>query len=50
MNISSHFEHPAKKQSRDYFVHLVRVAKADDIISLNEMELLKRIGKKLLPQ
>ena len=47
MNISSHFEHPSKKQSRDYFVHLVRIAKADDIISLHEMELLKQIGKNL---
>lgn len=47
MNISNHFDHPAKKQNIEYFTHLVRIAKADDIISNNELALLHRIGKKL---
>ena len=47
MNLSNHFEHPAKKQNKEYFVHLVRIAKADDIITNSEMALLHRIGKKL---
>ena len=47
MNILNFFDHPSKKQNREYFVHLVRIAKADDIISNSEMELLNRIGKKL---
>lgn len=41
------FDHPQKKQNKEYFVHLVRIAKADDIISHTEMELLHRIGKNL---
>jgi len=47
MNILSHFEHPAKKRNKEYFVHLVRIAKADDFVSHHELELLNRIGKKL---
>jgi uncharacterized tellurite resistance protein B-like protein len=47
MNISSYFDHPLKKQNIEYFVHLVRIAKADDIISSPELELLHRIGRKL---
>ncbi|MEI7500759.1 MAG: hypothetical protein WCK84_09965 [Bacteroidota bacterium] len=38
-------DHSLKKQNTEYFVHLVRVAMADDIISNNELELLHRIGK-----
>ena len=47
MNILSHFDHPVKKHNKEYFVHLVRIAKADDIVSHHEFELLNRIGKKL---
>lgn len=47
MSHSDFFEHPQKKQNKEYFVHLVRIAKADDIMSLKELELLHRIGKKL---
>lgn len=47
MNILSHFDHPIKKHNKEYFVHLVRIAKADDIVSHHELELLNRIGKKL---
>lgn len=41
------FDHPQKKQNKEYFVHLVRIAKADDIMSHTELELLNRIGKSL---
>jgi hypothetical protein len=41
------FEHPLKTQNKEYFVHLVRIAKADDIMSHTELELLHRIGKNL---
>lgn len=47
MKIMDYSNHPVKKQNIDYFVHLVRIAMADDIISNNEIELLHRIGKKL---
>jgi uncharacterized tellurite resistance protein B-like protein len=47
MNISDYFDHPIKKQNIEYFVHLVRIAKADDIVSNSEMRLLHRIGSKL---
>jgi hypothetical protein len=47
MNILSYTNHPVKKQNIDFFVHLVRIAIADDIISNNEMLLLHRIGSKL---
>jgi hypothetical protein len=47
MNILEHFDHPIKRQNKEYFVHLVRIAKADDIIIRSEMDLLHRIGRKL---
>jgi hypothetical protein len=47
MNISDYFDHPVKKQNIDYFVHLVRIAKADDIVTNSELDLLRRIGRKL---
>lgn len=47
MNTLDFPDHTVKKQKIEYFVHLVRVAKADDVISGNELELLHRIGKKL---
>ena len=47
MNIFNYFEHPEKKLNKDYFVQLVRSAKADDIIRNSELELLHSIGKKL---
>ena len=39
--------HSIEQQNKEYFIHLVRVAKADDVISDNEFELLHEIGKKL---
>ena len=47
MNHLENFDHPQKKQNKEYFVHLVRIAKADDVVSHNELELLVRIGKNL---
>ena len=47
MNNLENFEHPQKKKNKEYFVHLVRIAKADDVVSHKELELLVRIGKKL---
>jgi hypothetical protein len=47
MNIIDISDHSIKKQNTQYFVHLVRIALADDIISNNEMELLHRIGERL---
>jgi uncharacterized tellurite resistance protein B-like protein len=47
MSLSNFFHHPAKKQNLEYFIHLVRIAKVDDMISKSESELLRRIGYKL---
>jgi hypothetical protein len=47
MSISDYFDHPIKKQNIEYFVHIVRIAKADDIVSNSELGLLHRIGRKL---
>lgn len=47
MSILNVFDHPGKKQNKEYFVQLVRSAKADDIIQNSELELLHRIGTKL---
>jgi hypothetical protein len=47
MNISEHFDHPAKKKDKEFFVHLVRIAKADDTVSSEELMLLHSIGRKL---
>ena len=47
MNTLEFFNHSVKKQNIEYFVHLVRIALADDIITNNELALLHRIGKKL---
>src|SRR5665811_43119 len=47
MNLSNNFDHPVKTHNKEYFVHLVRIAKADDIITNSEKELLHRIGRKL---
>jgi hypothetical protein len=47
MNILNFFDHPEKKKNKEYFVQLVRSAKADDIIVNSELELLHRTGKKL---
>jgi hypothetical protein len=47
MNILNIFDHTEKKHNKEYFVQLVRSARADDLISNSELELLSGIGKKL---
>lgn len=47
MKTLDHSDHSVKKQNTDYFVHLVRIAMADDIISNNELALLHLVGQKL---
>jgi hypothetical protein len=47
MSHLENFDHPQKKQNKEYFVHLVRIAKADDVVTHNESGLLVRIGKNL---
>src|SRR5512133_3635082 len=47
MSILNVFDHPGKKQNKEYFIQLVRGAKSDDIIHNTELDLLLRIGSKL---
>jgi hypothetical protein len=47
MNLIDISNHSIKKDNIEYFVQLIRIAMADDIISNNENELLHRIGKKI---
>jgi hypothetical protein len=47
MNQFNHIDHPLNTPNKDYFVHLVCIAKADDIITSAEFDLLQRIGKNL---
>jgi hypothetical protein len=47
MDILHSTNHSMKKLNIEYFVHLVRIAMADNIIGNSEMELLHRMGKKL---
>jgi hypothetical protein len=35
------------KENTEYFIHLIRIALADDVISIKELELLRRVSKKL---
>jgi len=44
--MDSHSDTIAKKNT-EYFVHLIRIALADDVISTKELELLHRVGKNL---
>jgi hypothetical protein len=47
MSHINHFDHSLKTQNKEYFVHLVGIAKADDIMTSTELELLQWIGKNL---
>lgn len=47
MDLIDFSNHSIKKDNIEYFVQLVRIAMADDILSNNENELLHRIGKKI---
>ena len=45
METLNYLDYSAKQQNIEYFIHLVRIAKADDIVSNSESELLHRMGK-----
>lgn len=47
MSHLENFDHPIKKQNKEFFVHLVKIAMADGIIWHTELELLQRMGRKL---
>jgi hypothetical protein len=47
MKTIDYLDHSVKKQNADYFIHLVRIAKADDFISNSEMNLLHQAGRRL---
>ena len=47
MSHLENFDHPLKKQNKDFFIHLVKIAMADGIIWHTELELLHRMGRKL---
>jgi hypothetical protein len=47
MNVTEFSSHSTKADNIQYFVQLIRIAIADDIISNNEKELLYRVGEKL---
>lgn len=47
MNPMESFDHPIKKQNKEFFVNLINIAKADGIIGHAELDLLHRIGRKL---
>jgi uncharacterized tellurite resistance protein B-like protein len=47
MSHLENFDHPLKKQNKEFFVHLVKITMADGIICHTELELLHRMGRKL---
>jgi hypothetical protein len=47
MSYLKFFNHAPKTENKEYFVNLVSMAKADDIITCDELELLQWIGKNM---
>ena len=47
MSILDHFDHSEKKQSKEYFLHLIQVAMADGTIGELESSMLHRLGKNM---
>lgn len=47
MSILEHFDHPEKKQNKEYFLHLIQVAMADGTMGDMELRMLHRLGKNL---
>lgn len=45
METLNYLNSSVKQQNIEYFTHLVRIAKADDIVSTPELELMHRMGK-----
>lgn len=46
MNLLDHFDHQEKKQDKEHFSDLIKIAFADGIIDNTETEMLHRLGKK----
>jgi hypothetical protein len=47
MNNLNLSDHSIKKQSSEFFIHVVRIAKADDHVSDAELDMLYQIGRKI---
>jgi hypothetical protein len=47
MNNLNLSDHSIKKQNSEYFIHVVRVAKADDYVSDTEIDMLHQMGRKM---
>ncbi len=47
MSLINYFDHPERKASKEHFLHLIQVAKADSVIDKSELEMLHRVGRKL---
>jgi hypothetical protein len=47
MKTNDFSNHSLRKQNIEYFIHVVRVAKADDVITDSEMNLLHQLGNKM---
>ena len=47
MSILEHFDHPEKKQDKEYFLHLIQIALADGTIEELELKMLHRLGKNM---
>ena len=45
METLNYLDYSIKQQNIEYFIYLVRIAKADDFVSRPELELLHRMGK-----
>jgi uncharacterized tellurite resistance protein B-like protein len=47
MNISDHFDSPQRKQNKEHFKHLIKVALSDGKIHDSEKKMLHRVGRKM---
>ncbi len=47
MSTLDYFDHPEKKQEKEHFNHMIEVAIADGVIHANEMEMLRRMGRRI---
>lgn len=47
MSLLEQFDHPDKKQDKEHFKHLIKVALADGIIEDSELKMLHRLGKNM---
>ncbi|MEI6172412.1 MAG: hypothetical protein WCR01_01570 [Bacteroidota bacterium] len=45
METLNYLDYSLKQQNIEYFIHLVRIAKADDFLSKPELDLLHRMGR-----